>query len=86
MTGDAKETYPMELTLQWGARQASANYRMIRGQEETWSECVLGGMRQHRASTMLVNITTKNLGNSGLNQTNIFNKRLPEMLPLGFMS
>lgn len=34
MRGDAKETYPVELTLQWGARQASANYSMIRGQEE----------------------------------------------------
>lgn len=37
MRGGANETYPMELPLQWEARQASvmkASYSMIRGQEE----------------------------------------------------
>lgn len=37
MRGDANETHQMELTLQWGARQASvvkANCSVIRGQEE----------------------------------------------------
>lgn len=65
MRGDANETHQMELTLQWGARQASvvkANCSMIRGQEEPFGrpgQSVLGGVPQHRANAILVNITTK---------------------------